>query len=45
MFPKSHDHFIRVNFTDEDLMTYRYDREVDNEQYIYPRIRQLLVGK
>ncbi|KAF8337536.1 RNA dependent RNA polymerase-domain-containing protein [Cantharellus anzutake] len=38
------DHIVRVNFADEDLMPYRYNRDISNAQYIFPGVRDILRG-
>ena len=44
IFNDHQDYFIRVNFVDEDLMAYRYNRDVSNAQYIFPGVRDVLRG-
>lgn len=43
--PSFHDRFVRVNFTDEDFMAYRFDRDMDSTEHVYARVRELLVGQ
>ncbi|KAG8905124.1 hypothetical protein FRC01_008467, partial [Tulasnella sp. 417] len=41
-FPNHHDHFLRVNFTDEDLLDFRWDRDVDGAQFVRDRVGGVL---
>ncbi|KAG8971334.1 hypothetical protein FRC05_011326 [Tulasnella sp. 425] len=41
-YPKHHDHFLRVNFTDEDLLDFRWDRDVDGAQFVRERVGGVL---
>lgn len=36
------DHFIRVDFRDEDMLQYRWDREVDGTFFLYARVGDTL---
>ena len=38
------DHFLRVDFRDEDRLPYRWDRDVDVESYVRERVGTLLKG-
>ncbi|KAF9469267.1 RNA dependent RNA polymerase-domain-containing protein [Collybia nuda] len=38
------DHFIRVDFRDEDRLQYRWDREVDGSSFVHQRVGGLLKG-
>ena len=38
------DHFLRVDFRDEDRLQYRWDRCVDGESYLQERVGKLLKG-
>ena len=44
IFEDHQDYFVRVHFVDEDLMAYRYNRDVSNAQYIFPGVRDVLRG-
>ncbi|KAG8900831.1 hypothetical protein FRC00_010867 [Tulasnella sp. 408] len=41
-FPNHHDYFLRVNFTDEDLLDFRWDRDVDGAQFVRERVGGVL---
>lgn len=38
------DHFLRVDFRDEDRLQYRWDRDVDGASYLQERVGTLLKG-
>lgn len=38
------DHFIRVNFLDENLSQYRFDREVDGPAFLHDHVGNVLKG-
>ncbi|KAF8151715.1 RNA dependent RNA polymerase-domain-containing protein [Crassisporium funariophilum] len=38
------DHFVRVEFRDEDCMHYRWDKEVDGASFIQQRVGSILKG-
>lgn len=37
-----HDHFVRVDFRDEDHLQYRWDREVDGTTFLQERVGKIL---
>ncbi|KAG8946221.1 hypothetical protein FRC04_011967 [Tulasnella sp. 424] len=41
-YSKHHDYFLRVNFTDEDLLDFRWDRDVDGAQFVRERVGGVL---
>lgn len=41
-FSNHHDYFLRVNFTDEDLLDFRWDRDVDGAQFVRDRVGGVL---
>lgn len=41
-YPLFHDHFLRVDFRDEDRLQYRWDREVDGTTFLKDRVGGIL---
>ncbi|KAG9018986.1 hypothetical protein FRB90_007566 [Tulasnella sp. 427] len=41
-FPNHHDYFLRVNFADEELLDYRWDRDVDGAGFVRDRVGGVL---
>lgn len=42
LYPQNHDSFLRVNFTDDNKLHLRFDREVDGQAFIKRRVGDML---